>query len=268
MAGVPLVAAENFYGDIAGQIGGAQVGVISILSNPDQDPHLFEVTPSVARAVSAARIVIYNGAGYDPWITPLLAAAPSRQRVTIEVASLIGVTPGENPHLWYDPSAAPALAKRIADELQRIDPSHVEQFQRNLARFLSSLQPIREKIAQLRKRLNGTPVTATEPVFGDMLEALGFQVRNMGFQIAVMNNTEPAPSDIAGFENDLRSHAVKLVVYNRQASDPITERMVRLAREVHVPVVPVTETEPAGETWQSWMMSELDAIDRALPATR
>jgi Zinc-uptake complex component A periplasmic len=58
---VSIVAAENFYGDIAKQIGGPDVKVTSILSNPDQDPHLFEVSPSVGRDVSAARIVIYNG---------------------------------------------------------------------------------------------------------------------------------------------------------------------------------------------------------------
>jgi zinc/manganese transport system substrate-binding protein len=60
-APINIVAAENFYGDIAKQIGGPDVNVTSILSNPDQDPHLFEVSPSVGRAVSAARIVIYNG---------------------------------------------------------------------------------------------------------------------------------------------------------------------------------------------------------------
>ena len=38
-ATVDIVAAENFYGDIAQQIGGKDVTATSILSNPDQDPH-------------------------------------------------------------------------------------------------------------------------------------------------------------------------------------------------------------------------------------
>jgi hypothetical protein len=63
---IKIVAAENVYGDIAKQIGGPNVTVTSILSNPDQDPHLFEVSPSVARDVSAAGILIYNGIDYDP----------------------------------------------------------------------------------------------------------------------------------------------------------------------------------------------------------
>src|ERR1700693_913230 len=74
---IKIVAAENFYGDIARQIGGPDVAVTSILNNPDQDPHLFEVSPSVGRDVSAARVVIYNGIDYDPWMVKLLASARS-----------------------------------------------------------------------------------------------------------------------------------------------------------------------------------------------
>lgn len=44
---IAIVAAENFYGDLAKQIGGDEVSVASVLSNPDQDPHLFETAPSV-----------------------------------------------------------------------------------------------------------------------------------------------------------------------------------------------------------------------------
>jgi zinc/manganese transport system substrate-binding protein len=63
---IPIVAAENFYGDTAKTVGGDHVYVTSILSNPDEDPHLFEVNPSVARNLAAAKVVIYNGADYDP----------------------------------------------------------------------------------------------------------------------------------------------------------------------------------------------------------
>src|SRR5580658_4347508 len=100
---VKIVAAENFYGDIATQIGGASVKVTSILSNPDQDPHLFEASPSVARALSSASLVIDNGLGYDPWMMPLLSTAGSAHRQVIVVGDLAHKQAGDNPHLWYDP---------------------------------------------------------------------------------------------------------------------------------------------------------------------
>lgn len=262
---VPIVAAENFYGDIAQQIGGADVTVTSILSNPDEDPHLFEVSPPVARAISAAKFVIYSGIDYDPWMAKLLGAARSSDRAVIVVAGLVGKKTGDNPHIWYDPNTMLTFAKVLADDLSAADPAHRSDYQERLARFQQSMKPIQAKIAALHERLASTPVTATEPVFGYMFGALGMQVRNQSFQLAVMNNTEPSASDVAAFERDLKTHKVKLLVYNSQASDPIAERMMKLAKASHVPVVGAAETEPPGKTYQQWMTSELDAVDQALP---
>lgn len=260
-----IVAAENFYGDVAQQIGGPDVKVTSILSNPDQDPHLFEVSPSVARAVATARIVIYNGIDYDPWIEKLLGAAASSDRTAIVVGDLVGRRPGDDPHIWYAPDTMLALATRLADDLSIADPPYQAEYRQRLAEFRQSLQPIQSKIAALRARLVGTPVTATEPVFDYLLEAIGMQVRNRRFQLSVMNNTEPGASDVATIENDLNKHRVGMLVYNSQASDPTAERIVKLARASNIPVVAVTETEPPGKNYQAWLLSELDAVDRALP---
>ena len=262
---INVVAAENFYGDVAQQIGGPGVQVTSILSNPDQDPHLFEASASVARAISAAQIVIYNGIDYDPWMEKLLGAAKAADRNTIVVADLTGRRTGDNPHIWYDLSTMLALARTLTDDLGSADPTHQTGYQQRLVRFQQSVQPIQTRIAALRERLAGTPVTATEPVLGYMFEALGMQVRNLPFQMAVMNSTEPSASDVAAFEKDLKTHQVRMLAYNSQASDPIAERMQKLARASRIPVVGATETEPAGKDYQAWMLSELDAVDRALP---
>jgi zinc/manganese transport system substrate-binding protein len=262
---IAVVAAENFYGDVAQQIGGPGVKVTSILSNPDQDPHLFEASPSVARAISVAQIVIYNGIDYDPWVEKLLSAARSSDRRAIVVADLVRKRPGDNPHIWYDPATMLALAKVLADDLSVADPAHRVAYQQHLSQFERSVQPIQAKIASLHGRLAGTPVTATEPVFGYVFDAIGMEVRNERFQLAVMNNTEPSASDVAAFENDLKEHRVRMLVYNSQASDPVVERMVKLAKASHIPVVAVTETEPPGKDYQAWLLSELSAVDQALP---
>jgi zinc/manganese transport system substrate-binding protein len=262
---IKIVAAENFYGDIAKQIGGPDVAVTSILNKRDEDPHLFEVSPSVGRDVSDARIVIYNGINYDPWMEKLLNAARSANRKTIVVADLVGKKTGDNPHIWYDPATMSALAKALSDTLSIEDPAHKAGYQERLAQFEESVRPIQAKIGELRQRLAGIPVTATEPVFGYMFDALGMQVRNQAFPLAVMNNTEPSASDVAAFENDLKTHQAKLLIYNSQATNPIAARMRKIAEASGVPVVGASETEPAGTNYQGWMTSVLDAIDRALP---
>ena len=267
MAAEPIhvVAAENFYGDIAKQIGGPTVKVTSILSNPDTDPHLFEASPSVARSLSGAQIVIYSGIDYDPWMADLLSASKAPDRKSIVVADLIGKKSGDNPHIWYDPATMVALAQAMKDALVAADPANKAEYEKRLTAFEGSLKPIQDKIGELKKRSAGVPATATEPVFGYMFEALGMDVRNEPFQLAVMNDTEPSPSQIAAFEDDLKTGKVKLLVYNSQASDPLADRMLKLAKASNIPVVGATETEPPGSTYQKWMMGELVAVDKALP---
>jgi zinc/manganese transport system substrate-binding protein len=262
---ITIVAAENFYGDVARQIGGPAAKVTSILSNPEQDPHLFEASPSVARDIAAARIVVLSGIDYDPWMEKLLDASRASQRRTIVVAPLAARKTGDNPHVWYDTETMLAYGAVLTEVLAAEDPANAAGFRQRLAQFQQSLQPVQARIATLRERLAGTPVTATEPIFGYMFDALGMLSRNQSFQLAVMNNTEPSAADVAAFENDLKKHQVRLLIYNSQATDPTAERMEKIARQAGVPVVGATETQPIGaKSYQEWMMSELNAIDQAL----
>jgi zinc/manganese transport system substrate-binding protein len=261
---IKLVAAENFYGDVARQIGGPQVEVVSVLSNPDQDPHLFETSPAVLRQLAAAQVVIYNGVDYDPWMPKLLAAAQRLGRTAIVAAELVGRKPGSNPHLWYDSATMPAVARAIAATLAKADPAHAADYETRLAAFLSSLKPIDDKIETVRKKFAGSAVTASEPVFGDMAAALGLTMRNEKFQLAIMNDTEPAARDVAAFESDLKERRVRAMFYNRQASDKIVQQLVALARDNKVPVVGVTELVPPGVTFQQWMLGELNDTEKAL----
>jgi zinc/manganese transport system substrate-binding protein len=263
---VRIVAAENFYGDIAAQIGGARVTVQSILSNPEQDPHMFEASPSIARALTHAQLVVYNGADYDPWMEKLLKAAPVQARRTVVAAELLGTKAGANPHLWYDPAAMPAVATAIARHLGEIDPEGRTTYQANLAKVSSSLGQLQQTIATIRARHAGTPVTATEPVFGYMSDALGFTMRNEAFQLAVMNDTEPSASQIRAFEDDLKTRQVKILFYNSQEEDSFTQRVLRIAQEHHVPIVGVTETMPEGMHFQAWVAGQLSDIQAKLAA--
>ncbi|WP_322084362.1 metal ABC transporter solute-binding protein [Burkholderia sp. BCC1972] len=265
-ATVNVVAAENFYGDVASQIGGRHVAVTSILSNPDQDPHLFEASPKTARALQRAQVVIYNGADYDPWMGKLLGASKQAKRATIVVADLVGKKAGDNPHLWYDPATMPAAARAIATEFGRADPANRADYDANLQKFVASLKPVDDKVAALRAKYKGVPVTATEPVFGYMSDAIGLDMRNQRFQLATMNNTEASAQDVAAFENDLRKKQVHVLIYNSQAEEPMTKRMLKIARDGGVPTVSVTETQPAGKTFQQWMAGQLDALGNALSA--
>jgi zinc/manganese transport system substrate-binding protein len=261
---IAVVAAENFYGDIARQVGGDQVAVVSIMNNPDQDPHLFETTPGIVRQLAGAQIAIVNGANYDPWMEKLLAAAPQPNRTVIIAADLVHKKAGDNPHLWYAPATMPAVAKALAAAFTKADGTHAADYAARLAATLASLERIAQRVAQMKAKHGGAAVTATEPVFGPMAEALGLTMRNQPFQLAMMNDTEPSARDVAAFENDLKEHKVKVLLYNSQVSEKLTLRLLDIAKQAKVPVVGVTETQPATRSFQDWMLGELDALDKAL----
>lgn len=259
-----IVAAENFYADVAQQVAGGDATVAAVMSNPDQDPHLFEASPSIARLIAEAGIVVENGADYDPWMAKLLAVEKRPDRQVIVVADLVHAKPGGNPHIWYNPATMPAYARALAGALDAIDPAHKPDTDRHLADFLASLQSLQAKVADMHRRFAGTPVTATEPVFGEMAAALGLQMRNLRFQMAVMNDTEPSAADVAAMEQDLRRHRVRVMFYNSQATDAAAKRLLRIAQQSKVPVVGVTETAPPGKHYQGWMLSQLDDLEHAL----
>jgi zinc/manganese transport system substrate-binding protein len=261
---IAVVAAENFYGGVAQQIGGDRIAVASILNNPDQDPHLFETTPAVVRQVAGAQVVVLNGAGYDSWMEKLLRVSPQPGRTVIVAAHLMHRKAGDNPHLWYDPQTMPAVASAIAAALSAADPAHTDDYAARLKTFLGSLKPFNDRIAALRGKYAGTPVTATEPVFGDMAAALGLKMHNERFQLAIMNGTEPAARDFAQIEQELKSRTVRVLFYNKQARSNLVAHLVDLAHASHVAVVGVTETSPPGETYVAWMKGELDATAKAL----
>jgi len=255
---VNIVAAENFYGGVAGQIAGNAANVASILNNPNQDPHEFATDAVTARAVADADIVIYNGIGYDDWMEKLLGVQGKPGRIVVRVADLIGAKAGQNPHVWYDPRTMPALAARLSEILKQ--PGSLTAFQKEMS-------VVSSKIDQIKSAHAGTPVTATEPVFDYMASALGFKMENDGFQLAVMNGTEPSFQQTCDFEKSLRDKSVKLLFYNSQVTDPVTQRMQEIAKENGVPVIGVTETQPPdAKSYVDWMLAELHEVETTLGA--
>src|SRR5476649_621477 len=130
-----VVAAENFWGSIATQLGGNRVQVTSVITNPATDPHEYEPTAVDARTLAEAQLVIVNGIGYDPWVPQLLAANPVKGRLVLTVGDLVGIKPGGNPHRWYSPSNVQQVISAIVADYKQLDPADAAYFDRQKALF-------------------------------------------------------------------------------------------------------------------------------------
>jgi zinc/manganese transport system substrate-binding protein len=266
-ASLKIVAAENFYGGVAQQIAGDDAQVTSILSNPNQDPHEFTTSAATAKAVADADIVIYSGISYDPWMDKLLGTKATHARAVIVVADLIGAKDGENPHIWYDPKTMPALGAKLVAVLSKLNAAQAATYQKHLDDFNAAMNPVVERIAAMKAASGGLTVTATEPVFGYMTNALGMKMLNYDFQIKIMNDADPTASETAAFEKSLTTKTAKILFYNSQVTDPTTERIRKIAEDAGIPIVGVTETQPPGEkSYVGWIQHELDSVQAALPA--
>lgn len=261
---INVVAAEDFYGEVAKAVGGSDVNVISLIANPNQDPHSYEPTTAASRNVANAQIVISDGIGYDAWMDNLISASRLHGKIVIHVASdLMGKKLGDNEHVWYIPTTMSKLATTLANDMSKIDPSHSSLFHQRANHYVATLQPFQDKVKQLR-RSTPTPIASSELVFDYMAQALNLQITSHSFGKAINDGIDPPASSIADLETDLRTKRVKMFVYDIQNSTPTVEQMVKIAQENKIPIVRVTETEPAGEDYEQWMTQQSNQVGKAL----
>ena len=268
-AGGPLqvVAAENFWGSIAAQLGGDRVHVASVISNPATDPHDYEPTAVDARMLAGAQLVIVNGIGYDPWAPKLLAGNPVSGRLVLTVGDVVGVEPGGNPHRWYSPASVQQVIAGIVADYKRLDPKDAAYFDRRRASFeAKGLGAYKAEIAAIRKRYAGVPVGASESIFAPLAQALGLDlVTPASFLKAISEGTEPTAKDVSTIDRQIAGRQIEVWVFNSQNSTPDVQRLTSAARARGIPVTTITETlTPATATFQAWQVAQLRALRAAL----
>ena len=264
---VQVVAAENFWGSIAAQVGGSHVKVVSIITDPNADPHSYEPTSQDARTVANAQYVIYNGVGYDAWMDKLLGANPSASRQELNVGDFFGKVDGDNPHMWYNPTYVKAIVNKIRDDLIAIDPADTAAFDQSAQAYLTTgLSQYSALIADINDKYSGTPVGATESIFAYMSPALGLDlITPPSYMSAVSEGTDISAADEATFEQQIAQKQIKVLVYNSQNTPPNVKALLDQAKAQGIPIASVTETlVPATANFQDWQCAELQGIENAL----
>ena len=262
-----VVAAENFWGSIAAQLGGDQVQVTSIITSPDADPHSYEATASDGRSVAGADLTVVNGVGYDTWASDLAAANPSGTRTDLDVGAVVGARAGDNPHRWYNPDDVRRVVDAITADLQAKDPAHSAYFDQQKAAFTgTALKDYDTVVASIRAKYTGTPIGASESIVSMVAPALGLDVRTPpDFLTAISEGTDPTAADKATIDAQIRSGAIKVYVYNAQNATPDVQAQVDAAKAKGIPVSTITETmTPATASWEDWQTAQLTALEAAL----
>lgn len=264
-----VVASTNVYGDIVKQIAGDKAAVTSIISDPAADPHSYEANTRTQLELSKATVVVENGGGYDDFVDTMLKSANSGSVKVLNAVEISGRTAaaGEelNEHVWYDLPSVEKLADAVASALSAAAPADASTFTSNAAAFKQKLQQLAATAAAIKAAHPGKGVAITEPVPGYLLEACGLVDKTPEeFSEAIEEGTDVPASVLQETLDLFAGKQVALLAYNEQTTGPETEKVLAAAKKNGIPVVPVTETLPAGKDYVTWMDGNLSAIKSAL----
>jgi zinc/manganese transport system substrate-binding protein len=265
---VQIVAAENFWGSLISQLGGTKVNVVSIVSDPNADPHEYESNTNNAREVANADYVIENGAGYDFWMDKLLSPGGNPNRKVLNAADLLGKKNGDNPHFWYYPDYVNQVIAQMEKDLVAIDPANTQYYTSQYIILQKALKSYQDRVASIKQQFGGTKIASTESIFVYPAQALGLDlISPTEFMNAIDEGNDPTAQSVIQFENLLKNDQVKVLVYNEQTVTPITLTMKKIAGDANIPVVGITETiQPPDTSFQDWMNAELINLENALNA--
>lgn len=291
---VNVVVSVDQWGDLVSQLGGDCATVTTIIASSSLDPHDYEPSPADAAKFVGAQLVVLNGGHYDEWADQLAeSSAPDAPVVEAlddshevddhadEHADEHGhegdehghegddhghTDDGVNPHVWYSPTAVTATADAVTAELSALAPEAASYFEEQHAAFVTSMQPYDQIITAIKAKSAGMTYAATESVFDDMAAAVGLDnATPEGYQVSSSNETDPSPADLDAFTRLLSDKGVDVLIYNTQTEGSVPQQLRSAAEAAGVPVVEVTESvAPGAETFQSWQVTQLQALAEAL----
>jgi zinc/manganese transport system substrate-binding protein len=262
---IRVVVSVNQWGDVVQQLGGECTEVTTIINGGDVDPHDFEPTPSDSAAFEKADLVVVNGLDYDHWAEDAAAQAGGSPAV-VDAGEVVGLSEGDNPHIWYGPQYVEQVSAAVTDQMKELEPAATGYFDTRAALWADQMRPLLDEIATLKATAAGKTYAATESVFDYTATAIGLEdVTPDGYRNAAANESEPAPGDVNAFEVLLRGGTVSVLVYNTQTEGSVPEQLRSVAEGAKVPVVEVTESVPPGQpSFVAWQLAQLAALTEAL----
>jgi zinc/manganese transport system substrate-binding protein len=258
---IAIVASTNVWGSVAKVVGGSDVSVQSLINDPSADPHSYNDKPEDATLLTNAKLVVYNGGGYDDFFTKLVSAAGADAK-QINAYALSGYPDGENEHVWYDFATVRKVADKVADELGAIDPSNKDTYEANAKTFDGKLDDLAAKAVAIPDG----KVVSTEPVAHYLLETAGMtDVTPQAFSEAVEEETDPPVLAVADTTDLITNKRIVALVNNDQTETNVTNQLISAAKKAKIPVINVSETLPQGVTgYVEWMTSQVDSLAAAV----
>lgn len=288
---INVVASTNVWAGVVNAVGGERVSVTSIIDDPAGDPHSYESTASDGLAVADAKLIIYNGGGYDDFAqrlaeqagdVPVIEAfaisghgekaghageeAGHAEEEAGHAGEEAGHDHGANEHVWYDLPTVAKVADRVAEDLGKAQPEHAQEFAGRAKAFKAELDGLAAQLAEIGSKHPGSTVLATEPVAHYLLDGAKLTDGTpAAFSRAIEGETDVPVAAQDQMFRLIEGKRVAAVINNPQTETPVTAQVLVKARNAGVPVVDITETLPEGVTdYLKWVKDQVDALAAAV----
>ncbi|NMM98738.1 ABC transporter substrate-binding protein [Bifidobacterium sp. DSM 109959] len=257
-----VVASINQWGSVAQELGGEHVDVTNIMSKTNVEAHDYEPTSRDIAKFTSAKVSVVNGADYDSWA---VKAAQSTKANLVNAAESAGIEDGANPHVWFSSKVRVAAADAITAAYQKADPDHSDEYAELNKAWHSKEDQLEAKIHEVAGTVKGLKYAATESVAWYLADDLTMDDSTpQGYAQAVANESEPTPSDIKDFQDELKQGGITMLIFNSQEASAATDQITSAAKDAGVPIVDLTEQMPSEySNLLDWMGALVDGFAAA-----
>ncbi len=263
---IPVVASFYPLAYFTQRIGGERVQVKNLVP-PGAEPHEYEPTPQDVAALTKAKLLVYNGAGFELWVSKLLQQLPP---IIVKVEAtkglpLVTVEGGLDPHVWLDPLLAQHEADNILTGLITADPDVKETYQANTRKLKDDLVALDHRYTEALEKCR-------KKTFISGHEAFGYLAKRYGLTMVAISGlspeSEPSPAKLKEVTGLAKKYGVRVLYVETLISPKLSET---IAREVGAtlrvlnPLEGLTDAEiSAGKTYITVMDENLGNLREGL----
>jgi zinc/manganese transport system substrate-binding protein len=280
------VASTTVLADLVARTGGDLVTATSLVP-AGGEVHTFDPSPSDARRVAEADLIVINGLGLDEWVLDLAEGAAGETPIVELAEDLEGVrylaSDGDHedvspdasasheeghgeidPHLWMDVSYTRAYVRKLAGSLAAADPANADHYAATGRAYEDELA---ELDSWVEREIAAVPpearrVISLHDAFSYFAAAYGLDV--VGTVIDAPGQ-EPSAGEVAALIDTIRAEEVRAILSEAQFPDDL---VATIAREIGVDVVDDLYTDSLGpapvDSYDGLMRWDVERIVAAL----
>jgi zinc transport system substrate-binding protein len=255
--------------DFAAHVAGDRADV-HVVTPAGEEAHEYEPSPQQLVGMQSADMVVYNGAGFEPWIPSFLKYYRHRAVAASSGMELLPVADDHDgglhdPHFWLDPVLAAEATRTIRDNFVSVDPANSRQYFSLSEAYLRRLNTLdtayRQGLASCRIRA----VVTSHEVLRYVAKRYNFEVLSIA---GINSSEEPSPSKLAELSKVIKQRGIDTILFESLVSPKLA---ATLAREtgattlVYDPIEGVGDAELAkGAEYLSIQESNLQVLRKAM----